>query len=122
MKTSESLAIEVMRLLHLAAHRAPAVQLVQVGVHADVASYLLNKRRKEIAGLEERGKLEVQITGQVGVSPDLMTVRCFDHNGNEVRLLPPAPLPKLTAGRVPPRDDRRGGRDDRGGRYPRPLE
>ncbi len=122
-KTSESLAIEVMRLLHLAAHRAPAVQVVQVGVHVDAANYLLNKRRKEIAALEERGKLEVQITGQPGVSPDLMSVRCFDHNGNEVRLLPPAPLPKLTAGRVPPRDDRgRGGRDDRGGRYPRPLD
>ncbi len=128
-KTSESLAIEVMRLLHLAAHRAPAVQLVQVSVHADAANYLLNKRRKEIAALEERGKLEVQITGQAGVSPDLMTVRCFDHNGNEVRLLPPAPLPKMAAGRIPPRDDRgRGGprgdrdRDDRGGRYPRPLD
>ncbi|MBP3953780.1 Rne/Rng family ribonuclease [Gemmata sp. G18] len=122
-KTSESLAIEVMRLLHLAAHRAPAVQVVQVGVHADAANYLLNKRRKEIAALEDRGKMEVQITGQPGVSPDLMSVRCFDHNGNEVRLLPPAPLPKLTAGRVPPRDDRgRGGRDDRGGRYPRPMD
>ncbi|QJW93706.1 Rne/Rng family ribonuclease [Frigoriglobus tundricola] len=138
-KTSESLAIEVMRLLQLAAHRAPAVQLVQVTVHPDAANYLLNKRRKDIAALEERGKLEVQITGQAGLSPDVLNVRCFDHNGNEVRLLPPAPLPKLTAGRVP-RDDRGGrgpggppprGRDDRGGRgdrdrdsrgYPRPLD
>jgi ribonuclease E len=118
-KTSESLAIEVMRLLQLAAHRAPAVQLVQVTVHVDAANYLLNKRRREIAGLEERGKLEVQITGQVGVSPDTMNVRCFDHNGNEVRLLPPAPLPKLAAGRFP-RDDRGRGRGDR--RYPQPLE
>jgi ribonuclease E len=127
-KTSESLAIEVMRLLQLAAHRAPAVQLVQVTVHPDASNYLLNKRRKEIAGLEERGKLEVQITGQVGVSPDTLMVRCFDHNGNEVRLLPPAPLPKLAAGRFP-RDDRndrgRGGRDDRDrerGSYPRPMD
>ncbi|AWM42184.1 ribonuclease E [Gemmata obscuriglobus] len=123
-KTSESLAIEVMRLLHLAAHRAPAVQLVQVAVHTDAASYLLNKKRKEIAALEERGKLEVNITGQPGISPEALTIRCFDHNGNEVRLLPPAPLPKLSAGRIPPRDDRRsgGGREDRGARYPRPLD
>lgn len=136
-KTGESLAIEVLRLLQLAAHRSPAVQMVQVTVHPEAASYLLNKRRKEIAGLEERGKLEVQITGQAGLSPDAMTIRCFDHNGNEVRLLPPAPLPKLAAGRFP-RDDRggRGGRDrdDRGrggrdreergerGSYPRPLD
>ncbi|MDY3551710.1 Rne/Rng family ribonuclease [Gemmata sp. JC717] len=125
-KTSESLAIEVMRLLHLAAHRAPAVQLVQVAVHTDAAGYLLNKKRKEIAALEERGKLEVNITGQPGISPEALSIRCFDHNGNEVRLLPPAPLPKLSAGRVPPRDDRRGGggrdREDRGSRYPRPLD
>jgi ribonuclease E len=89
---------------------------VQVTVHPDAANYLLNKRRKEIAALEERGKLEVQITGQPGVSPDAMAVRCLDHNGNEARLLPPPPL-KLTAGRIP-RDDRRGG----GSRFPRPLE
>ena len=77
------------------------------------------------------------------MSPDALTVRCFDHNGNEVRLLPPAPLPKMAAGRIPPREDRggRGGRDDRGdrggpprgrddrggrggerGSYPRPLD
>ncbi len=128
-KTSESLSIEVMRLLQLAAHRAPAVQLVQVTVHPDAANYLLNKRRREIAGLEERGKLEVQVAGQVGVSPDTLLVRCFDHNGIEVRLLPPAPLPKLAAGRFPPGDRGRGGRDDRGprgrddrGSFPRPLD
>jgi ribonuclease E len=111
-----------MRLLQLAAHRAPAVQLVQVTVHPDAANYLLNKRRREIAALEERGKFEVQIAGQAGVSPDMLSVRCFDHNGNDVRLLPPPPLPKLSAGRFP-RDDRGGGRGgrERGG-YPRPLD
>ena len=65
MKTSESLAIEVMRLLQLAAHRAPAVAAVQLTVHTDVAYYLLNKRR-EIAALEERAKMEVQVNGPVG--------------------------------------------------------
>ena len=130
-KTSESLSIEVMRLVQLAAHRAPAIASIQVGVHMDVAHYLLNKRRKEIAGLEETGKLEIQVTGQLGVSPDLLSIRCFDHNGNEVRLLPPAPLPRLSGGKFPParggdRDrDRgeRGDRDrDRDRRYPQPIE
>jgi ribonuclease E len=115
-KTSESLSIEVMRLVQLAAHRAPAIASIQVGVHMDVAHYLLNKRRKELAGMEERGKLEIQVTGQVGVSPDTMSVRCFDHNGNEVRLLPPAPLPRLSGGKFPGggRNDRGRDRDDRG--------
>src|SRR4029434_782101 len=100
---------------------APVVQLVQVTVHPEAANYLLNKRRKDVAALEERGKLEVQITGQPGVAPDTLNVRCFDHNGNDGRLLPPAPLPKLSAGRYP-RDDRggRGGRER--GSYPRPLD
>ncbi|VTU01101.1 ribonuclease e : Ribonuclease G and E OS=Singulisphaera acidiphila (strain ATCC BAA-1392 / DSM 18658 / VKM B-2454 / MOB10) GN=Sinac_3259 PE=4 SV=1: S1: RNase_E_G [Gemmataceae bacterium] len=115
-KTSESLSIEVMRLVQLAAHRAPAIASIQVGVHTDVAHYLLNKRRKELAGMEERGKLEIQVTGQAGVSPDTMSVRCFDHNGNEVRLLPPAPLPRLSGGKFPGggRNDRGRDRDDRG--------
>src|SRR3954470_24887844 len=67
-KTNESMSIEVMRVLQLAAHRAPAVAAVEVTVHADVAGYLLNKKRKEIAALEERGRMEVQVTGQLGVS------------------------------------------------------
>jgi ribonuclease E len=135
-KTSESMSIDAMRLLQLAAHRAPAIATAQVGVHPDVAHYLLNKRRKEIAALEERGKLEIQITGQLGVSPETLTVRCFDHNGNEVRLLPPAPLPRLSAGRTGGgrgRDRERGGRErdrgrdrsdreERGSRYPQALD
>jgi ribonuclease E len=138
-KTSESLSIDAMRLLQLAAHRAPAIATIQVSVHTDVAHYLLNKRRKDLAAMEERGKLEIQITGQAGVSPDTLAVRCFDHNGNEVRLLPPAPLPKLAAGKFSggrgdrDRDRNRGGRDrgdrdrdrdrDRGDRrYPQPLD
>lgn len=114
-KTSESLSIEVMRLVQLAAHRAPAIAGVQVTVHTDVAHYLLNKRRKEIAGLEERSKMEVLVTGQTGVSPDQLSIRCFDHNGNEVRLFPPAPLPRPSGGKF-------GGRDRGDRRFPQPLE
>ena len=115
-KTSESLSIDAMRLLQLAAHRSPGIASVQVGVHIDVAHYLLNKRRKDLAGLEERGKMEIQVTGQTGVSPDTLTIRCFDHNGNEVRLLPPAPVPRQAIGRFPARPER----SDR--RYPQPLD
>ncbi|MBX9585418.1 MAG: hypothetical protein K2X87_34355, partial [Gemmataceae bacterium] len=100
-KTSESLSIEVMRVLQLAAHRTPAVQTVQVTVHPDVAHHLLNRKRREVAALEDRARMEVVIGGQPGVSPDTLTVRCFDGNGTEVRLVPPAP-PRLAGGRRPP--------------------
>ncbi|MBX9628425.1 MAG: Rne/Rng family ribonuclease, partial [Gemmataceae bacterium] len=100
-KTSESLAIEAMRVLQLAAHRAPAIQTVQLTVHPDAANYLLNRKRREVAALEERARMEVVIGGQPGVSPDTLTVRCFDGNGSEVRLVPP-PAPRLAGGRRPP--------------------
>lgn len=100
MKTPESASIEVMRLIQLAAHRAPAVQSVQVSVHQEVANYLLNRKRRELAALEEKAKFEVIVTGQLGVSPDTCLVKCLDHNGAEVRLVPPAPV-RLAGGRVP---------------------
>jgi len=113
-KTNESMSIEVMRMLQLAAHRTPAIQRIEVTVHNEVAHYLLNRKRKEIAGLEERAKMEVLITGQPAISPDTCAIKCFDHNGNEVRLIPPTP-PRLAGGRVP------RGLPEQRGRYPQPL-
>jgi ribonuclease E len=82
-------------------------------VHSDVAFYLLNRKRREIAALEERAKMGVHIQGQFGASPDLLEAKAFDNNGNEVRLLP-APLPPPRFGRGgPPREERR---------HPRPLD
>ena len=98
-KTNESMGIEVMRLLQLAAHRTPAVTSIAVTVESDVAFYLLNKKRKEIAGLEQRAGMDVQVAGAVGVSPDTLDFKCLDSNGNEVRLFT-SPPPRM-AGRGP---------------------
>ena len=114
-KTNESMSIEVMRMLQLAAHRAPAIQSIEVTVHSEVANYLLNRKRKEIAGLEDRAKMEVLVTGQIGVSPDTCTFKCWDHNGNEVKLIPPAPA-RLSGGRQPRQ------LPERERRYPQPLD
>jgi ribonuclease E len=105
-KTNETMGIEVMRMLQLAAHRSPAVTSVSLTVHADVAFHLLNRKRREIAALEERAKMEVQVHGQFGVSPDLLEFRCLDSNGNEVRLFG-SPPPRMFRG---DRDRDRGGR------------
>ncbi len=122
-KTTESLSIDVMRLLQLAAHRAPSIASVQVTVHADAAHYLLNKRRKDLAALEERGKMEIVIIGETGISPDVLNVRCFDHNGNEVRLVSPPSPPRLSGGKLPAgRGDRSGRGAERDRRYPQPLD
>ena len=118
-KTNETLGIEVMRMLQLAAHRAqvgtPAVTAVQATVHADVAFYLLNKKRRDIAAMEDRAKMEVSINGVPGVSPDTLEFKCYDSNGNEVRLLSQGPPPRVFGGGRPP-----GRYQER--RYPAPLD
>jgi ribonuclease E len=115
-KTNESMSIEVMRMIQLAAHRAPAIQSIEVTVHADVGNYLLNRKRKELARLEEQGKMEVTIACQLGVSPDLCAFKCLDHNGNEVRLIPPAQPVRLSGGRTPRQ------LPERERRFPNPLD
>jgi ribonuclease E len=84
-KTCESMSIEVMRLLQLAAHREN-VRRLQVQVAKDVANYLLNKKRKEITRLEESGGIQVYIEGLQGVAPETLEFFCFDNNGNEMKL------------------------------------
>src|SRR5262249_49853034 len=86
-KTCESMSIDVMRLLQLAAHR-PSVARVQVKVAEDVASYLLNKKRREITRLEEQGNIQVQVSGQPGGAPETLEFVCLDVNNNEVKFLP----------------------------------
>jgi ribonuclease E len=85
-KTNETMGIEVMRALQLAAHRTPGGSTVTVTVSSEVAFYLLNRKRKEITALEQRANMEVTIDGKFGVSPDLCELRCIDSNGVEVRL------------------------------------
>jgi ribonuclease E len=95
-KTTESMSIDVMRLLQLAAHRERVSQ-VNVKVTAEVATYLLNRKRKEITRLEETGELQVQISGVPGAAPEMLEFSALDNNGNEVKFLPQeeeAPRPR----------------------------
>jgi ribonuclease E len=112
-KSNETMGIEAMRLLHLAAHRAPAVAAAVVTVHTEVAFYLLNRKRKEIAAMEERAGIEVQVNGVPGVSPDFCEFKCFDPNGGEVRLLA-GPPPRMFRGPAPRSGPER--------RFPQPLD
>ena len=85
-KTCESMSIEVMRLLQLAACREHVHE--HRGARApDVADYLLNRKRREIAKLEEGGAL-VHIQGMPGAPAELLEFQCLDKNNNEVRVLP----------------------------------
>jgi ribonuclease E len=88
-KTCESMSIEVMRLLQLAAHR-DRVTRVQIRVAESVAQYLLNRKRKEISQLEEGGRMQVTVLGIATGLPEFLEMLCYDSNGSEVKLQPGA--------------------------------
>ena len=84
-KTAESMAIEVVRLLMFAAQRE-GVTRVSVTVSKDVADYLHNKKRRDIARLEDQGNMTIQVYGKEESSPEHLILECFDGAGREVKL------------------------------------
>jgi ribonuclease E len=96
-KTSESMSIEVMRMLQLVAHK-DGVQRIEIQVTEEVANYLQNKKRREIGKLEEAGNIQVQITGCPGKPPEMLEFVCYDKNNNEVKTKP-ADEPPIRRGR-----------------------
>lgn len=84
-KTAESMSIEVIRMLMLAGQQ-PAVCRVTVRVNDEVASYLNNRKRREISRLEEEGGMIVQILGSEGLYPEHLDLDCRDQEGREIVL------------------------------------
>jgi ribonuclease E len=82
-KTVESMSIEVMRMMQLAATRESITQ-IQVRVHEAVADYLLNRTRQEVVHLEGTAGTQIQINGLLAVSPEFLEFLCYDNNGNEI--------------------------------------
>ena len=66
--STETLAVGFLRKLSLETLK-PDITYVKGIVPADVADYLLNKKRKEIAVLEERRGLSVKIEGDSSMAP-----------------------------------------------------
>jgi ribonuclease E len=83
-KTCESMSIDVMRMLLLAAHRGN-VRRIQVRVQDDVAAYLSNRKRKEIARLEEATGTQILVASAHGAAPESLEFLCYDNNNNEVK-------------------------------------
>ena len=83
-KKPESMAIEVVRVLILAGQH-PDIKRVSVTVAPEVADYLNNKKRHELAQLEDDGKMIVQILDAKGVPPEHLVIECRDSEGQEVK-------------------------------------
>jgi ribonuclease E len=95
-KTAESMGIDVIRLLQLAAARDP-LHRIEVRVHAEVAQYLANRKRKEIAQLEETRGKQISVFTVDHVSPEHLEFVCYDNNNHEVKFSP------FEEPRLPPR-------------------
>ncbi len=84
-KSAESMAIEVIRKMIQAAHHDRVVKLT-VTVEEEVANYLNNRKRRELAQMEDEGRIEALILGREGVSPEFLRLECLDEGGREVRV------------------------------------
>ena len=85
-KTAESMAIEVVRHLILASHKE-GVSRVMITVADDVATYLNNRKRRELAKIEDDANIVVQVFGSEGVAPEHLVIECQDSNGRELKFM-----------------------------------
>jgi ribonuclease E len=85
-KTAESMAIEVVRILILASH-VEGTSKVMITVADEVATYLNNKKRRELAKIEDDASIVVQVFGKEGVPPEHLVIECFDANGRELKFM-----------------------------------
>jgi ribonuclease E len=84
-KTAESMAIEVVRVLALASHQ-PRISRITVRVNDEVATYLNNRKRREIMQLEDEAHMLVQVLGSEGLFPEHLEIECRDVEGREITL------------------------------------
>ena len=89
-KTAESMAIDVMRLLALASHR-DEIRRIVISVHPNVASYLGNRKRQQIARLESESNMTIQVGFDENAPAEHLKIDCYDANGNEIRPFPASP-------------------------------
>ncbi len=84
-KTPESMALDVIRILMLASEISNCVK-VSVRVNDQVASFLNNQKRKDLALLEQKGKFEIAILGSEMLFPEFLDIKCLDERNIELPL------------------------------------
>lgn len=79
-KTVESVSIECMRLLTYLAQRDD-IHRISLTVDQEIAGFLLNHKRKELAQLEEKTEVKLSILGKDTRSPEEIELSCYDAHG-----------------------------------------
>jgi ribonuclease E len=83
-KSAESMAIEAVRKL-LMAMQTPNTAKVILTVHEEVGTYLNNKKRRELARIEDDYRIQVIVIGQKQVSPEHLQIVCEDPQGRDLK-------------------------------------
>lgn len=82
-KTAESMAIEVTRILMLASQHQ-GVARINVRVNENVAAYLNNRKRRELIQLEESSGVAILIMGSDSQFPEFLEIDCRDKDNGIV--------------------------------------
>ena len=77
------MAIEAVRMLMSASHD-PDVVAIDVQVADEVATYLNNRKRREISRLEEENVVAVQILSREGFLPEQIEILGYDKSNQEI--------------------------------------
>jgi ribonuclease E len=110
-KQPESVMLDAMRMIQLAAHNEQAQRIV-LNLSSEVAFRLLNQKRNAISQIETETGKSIVIHGDAGCTSDHMEIACDDSRGRPVAIAaPPAPPTAL----LPTRSNSRGN-----GAKPRP--
>ena len=83
------MAIEVMRVLLTTANHDEVCR-IRVEVNERVAGWLNNRKRKDIAKVEEDCDVTIIIEGRGDVGPEHLSLRCEDEIGKEIKDFLPA--------------------------------
>lgn len=108
-KAAESVALDVMRQIRLASQREGVVR-IDVRVSNQVASVLLNRKRRQLADLERACGQTIQINGTETYAVADVDLSCTDRRGSEVRAVEPVHRKKRSPARSTQKRGRRRGR------------
>jgi ribonuclease E len=117
-KTPESMSLDVMRRLAIAAHNEKVAR-IELAVCTDVGLFLLNRKRATLAGLETDSRKKIVIRPEPGLGLDEMKLDLYDSRDGivvieELGLANTQPPHTTQLGTRPHRGGGRGG--ERGGR------
>ena len=82
-RTIVSMAIDCIRLLTYVSQQH-AVARIELAVDPDIAEYLQNQKRRELAAVEEQASTAVTIEGKRTKSPESVEMTCYDNSGRVI--------------------------------------